>query len=204
MSEPRVSRRLVAVWAVGAVIAGFVAVVEIRDRASSPQAEEDAALDARALLPTSIFEIGAVEVVNKGTLHRFERDAATGKWFYHGIHADAQAQHEHTIDPVAAERIEKALLGFGRARKERDFPLNVQADEFGVTRPEIFIMAYLPMSPQPLSRYAVGIVAPDKLSRYVLPVGSTTVVTIPDYQIDNLLGLIASFEANAPKQPAPR
>jgi hypothetical protein len=141
--------------------------------------------------------------VSGGTLHRFERDGA-GKWFYHGVHADAQAQHEHTVDPAAAERIDKAMTGFGRTRKERDFPLNVQADEFGVTRPDIFIMTYLPKATQPLSRYAVGVVAPDKLSRYVLPVGSTTVFTIPDFQITNLLELIASFEANTPKQPGPR
>jgi hypothetical protein len=43
---------------------------------------------------------------------------------------------------------------------------------------------------QPLARYAVGIVAPDGVSRYVLPVGSTYVVTIANYQIDNLLNLI--------------
>jgi hypothetical protein len=144
-----------------------------------------------------------VEILNKGTLYRFERDAS-GAWFYHGIHAEAQQQHEHTIDAAAAERIEKALAGFGRTRKEREFALNVQADEFGVTRPDIFIMTYLPKSTQPLSRYAVGIVAPDNVSRYVLPVGSTTVVTIPDFHITNLLDLVASFETGKPAGNAAR
>jgi hypothetical protein len=54
-----------------------------------------------------------------------------------------------------------------------------------------------------LSRYAVGVVAPDLLSRYILPVGSSTVVTIPDYQIDNLLQLIASLEAKPGLGPVP-
>lgn len=195
------SRRLAVVWVAVAVLAGLVAFDAWKERSMSSTPEEDA-LDDRALLPASIFQIGAVEILNKGTLHRFERDPS-GKWFYHGIHAEAQAQHEHTVDPAAAERIEKAMTGFGRTRKERDFPLNTQADEFGVTRPEIFIMTYLPGSTQPLSRYAVGVVAPDGLSRYVLPVGSTTVVTIPDFHIDNLLQLIASFETAVPAGARP-
>jgi hypothetical protein len=196
MSGGRPSRRLVAVWVLLGVLVAVIATIQHGDRAAGRT--EGEARDERRLLPAPIAEIGAVEILNKGTLYRFERDAA-GAWFYHGIHAETQQQHEHTVDAAAAERIEKALAGFGRARKEREFPLNVQADEFGVTRPDIFIMTYLPKSTQPLSRYAVGILAPDNVSRYVLPVGSTTVVTIPDFQITNLLDLIASFEpASAP------
>jgi hypothetical protein len=201
MSGGRPSRRLVAVWALLGVLVAVIATIQHGDRAASRP--EGAVRDERLLLPAPIAEIGAVEILNKGTLYRFERDAA-GAWFYHGVHAEAQQQHEHTVDAAAAERIEKALAGFGRARKEREFSLNVQADEFGVTRPDIFIMTYLPKSSQPLSRYAVGIVAPDNVSRYVLPVGSTTVVTIPDFQITNLLQLIASFETGAPAASASR
>lgn len=202
MVEAALSRRLVAVWVVVAALAGMVAFDAWQSHRVG-SATEEPARDERALLPLSIEEIGAVEVLSKGTLYRFERDAG-GQWFYHGIHAEAQAQHEHIVDPAAAERIQKAMTGFGRARKERDFPLSTVADEFGVTRPEIFIMTYLPNSTQPLSRYAVGIVAPDGLSRYVLPVGSTTVVTIANFHIDNLLQLIASFETPAAAGGAPR
>ncbi len=187
------SRRLVVVWVIVAAL-GSLAAFDAWQSHRAASVSDEPAHDERALLPVSIHEIGAVEVLNKGTLYRFERDAG-GKWFYHGIHAEAQAQHEHTVDPAAAERIEKAMMGFGRARKERDFPFTPLADEFGVARPEMFIMTYLPGSTQPLSRYAVGIIAPDKLSRYVLPVGSTTVVTIANFQIENLERLIASFEA---------
>jgi hypothetical protein len=202
LSRTGTSRRLVVVWAAVAALGGLVAFDAWKERSTSGAPDEHAH-DERALLPASIFDIGAIEILSKGTLHRFERDAG-GQWFYHGIHAEGQVQHEHTVDPVAAERIDKALTGFGRTRKERDFPLNTQADEFGVTRPEIFIMTYLPKSTQPLSRYAVGIVAPDGLSRYVLPVGSTTVVTIANFQIDNLLQLIASFESPQAAAPASR
>lgn len=197
----RVSRRLVAVWILLAALVALIAFDEFKDRAAIKVEEETR--DERMLLPASILEIGAVEVLNKGTLHRFERDTA-GLWFYHGVHAESQQQHEHNVDPAAAARIDKALIGFGRTRKERDFPLNVQADEFGVTRPEIFIMVYMPGAPQPLARYAVGVIAPDSVSRYVLPVGQSTVVTIPNYQIDNLLNLIASFAASpVPEKPGP-
>lgn len=198
----KVSRRLITVWTAVAALAGVAIFDQWKERSmSSAPAEE--ARNERALLPVSMFDIGAVEILSKGTLYRFERDAA-GQWFYHGIHAEAQAEHEHTVDPAAAERIDKALTGFGRTRKERDFPLNTQADEFGVIRPEIFIMAYLPKSTQPVSRIAVGTVAPDGLSRYVLPVGSTTVVTIANFHIDNLLQLIASFESPKSGDTAPR
>lgn len=194
------SPRLAIIWAVLAVLAAAIVLIERADRAKMQT--EEGARDERLLLPVPILDIGAVEVLNKGTLHRFERDAA-GNWFYHGIHAEAQAQHEHKVDPEGAARIDKAMTGFGRTRMERQFPLNVQADEFGVTRPEIFIMAYMPGSTQPLARYAVGIVAPDSVSRYVLPVGKSHVVTIADFHIGNLLNLIASFTAApAPASPA--
>ena len=186
----RTSRRLAIVWLVLAVLAAAIILIERGDLAAMKAGEN--ARDDRMFLPVSILEIGAVEVLNKGTLHRFERDTA-GLWFYHGVHAESQRQHEHNVDPAAAARIDKALTGFGRTRKERDFPLNVQADEFGVTRPEIFIIVYMPGAPQPLARYAVGVIAPDSVSRYVLPVGQSRVVTIPTYHIDNLLNLIASF-----------
>jgi hypothetical protein len=194
------SRRLIIVWVALALLAAAIVLIQRNDRAGMKT--DDEARDERALLPASIFDIGAVEILNQGTLHRFERDAA-GIWFYHGIHAQSQAEHEHKVDPDAAARIDKAMIGFGRTRMERQFPLNVQADEFGVTRPEIFIMVYAPRTPQPLARYAVGIVAPDGVSRYVLPVGKSHVVTIPNFHIDNLLNLIASFAAApSPSRPA--
>lgn len=184
------SRRLVVVWLLLAILAAGIVVLELREPATDGHV---AATGERWLLPVEITEVGAIEIMNRGTLHRFERDA-NGVWYYHGIHADTTGEHGHTVDPVAAEKIDTALVGFSRARKERDFPLNVANDEFGVTRPEIFILAYGLKDPQPFVRYAVGTVAPDKVSRYVLPVGSAEVVTIADFHIDNLLNLIAAMQ----------
>ena len=191
-------RRLVAVWVLFAALAVAIVMIERQQRTAT--SEEDAGHDVRWLLPAEISELGAVEVMHNGTLHRFERDAAK-TWFYHGIHTGSEQQHAHNTDPAAAAQIEKAFTGFGRTRMEREFPLNVEADEFQVTRPDIFIMVYRPGTVQPLARYAVGIVAPDGVSRYVLPVGSARVVTIPNYQIDNLLNLIRAV-AGKPGQGA--
>jgi hypothetical protein len=189
-------RKLVVVWLVLAALVATIVLINRHDRAEIANAPA-ATRDQRMLLPVAIGEIGAIEIAHNGTVNRFERDA-TGAWFYHGVHSGAAQQHAHNSDPATAARIEKSLAGFGRTSMERQFPLNVQNDEFGVTRPEIFIMVYRPKEVQPLARYAVGTVAPDKVSRYVLPVGSTHVVTIPEFHIDNLLTLIRDMDTVAP------
>lgn len=181
------SRRLVAVWLLFAALAVAIVLIERQNRVSTSTGE--GGRDVRWLLPAEMTDLGAIEIMHKGTLHRFERDAA-GVWFYHGVHTGTEQQHAHNADPAVAAQIEKAFTGFGRTRMERQFPLKVEADEFQVTRPDIFILVYRLKEVQPLARYAVGIVAPDGVSRYVLPVGSTYVVTIANYQIDNLLNLI--------------
>lgn len=181
------SRRLVAVWLLFAALAVAIVLIERQNRVSTSTGE--GGRDVRWLLPAEMTDLGAIEIMHKGTLHRFERDAA-GVWFYHGVHTGTEQQHAHNADPAVAAQIEKAFTGFGRTRMERQFPLKVEADEFQVTWPDIFILVYRLKEVQPLARYAVGIVAPDGVSRYVLPVGSTYVVTIANYQIDNLLNLI--------------
>jgi hypothetical protein len=195
-SAGRGRSKLAVVWLVLAALVAAIVLIERSDRATEANAPASTR-DERMLIPVAIEEVGAIEVAHNGTLHRFERDTS-GTWFYHGVHTGNEQQHAHTSDPATAARIETALAGFGRARMERQFPLNVQNDEFGVTRPEIFIMVYRRGQTQPLSRFAVGTVAPDKFSRYVLPVGSTHVVTIPDFHIDNLLSLIQAVGGNVP------
>jgi hypothetical protein len=53
-------------------------------------------------------------------------------------------------------------------------------------------------------QYAVGDVAPDGLSRYVLPVGSAKVFTIANYQITNLLDLVGAMASPPPPASAAR
>lgn len=187
MSPTRAPRRFVVVWLLLAVLAVVIVAIEYMDRRR--ETSGSAQTDARVLLSAAVDELGAVEIADRGRLHRFERDA-TGAWFYHGIHTEATAAHTHTPDPALAERIARTFAAFGRARIERQFPLDREAGVYGVATPEVVVLAYRRGQSQPLTQYAVGHVAPDTVSRYVMVVGSPVVVTIPKYQIDNLLDLV--------------
>jgi hypothetical protein len=176
----------VAVWLALAVLVTAIAVIEYTDRRRE---RAGAAADDRMLLSLPFEQLGAIEIADRGTLHRFERDAA-GTWFYHGVHTAATSDHTHAPDPLLAERIGRALAGFGRTRIERRFPLDRTNDAYGVTTPEMVVLVYRPNQSQPLAQYAVGTAAPDTTSRYVMRVGDPTVLTIASYQVDNLLTLI--------------
>jgi hypothetical protein len=207
LSARRMSRKLIAVWGMLALLIGAIVAIEMRDRAAEPSAGSRSARDPRLLLPVSIEQVGAIEIAYGGAVHRFERDAA-GTWFYHAAHAAAQSSHTHQADPAIAAQIATAFEGFDRARMERDFPLQDGGKELGVTTPKMVILAYGPGQLQPLAQYAVGDIAPDKFSRYVLPIGKPQVVTIANYQIDNLTRLIDAVAGPAAAgvpvtQPAP-
>jgi hypothetical protein len=184
------------VWLVLAVLLGAILVIEYTDLVDGRSGRASEA-DARRLLPLPVDALGAIELVNAGRLHRFERDAA-GAWFYHGAHTGAESgSHEHAADPTLSQRIGAAFAALGRARIEREFPRATDTRDYGVTTPQLLILLYRPKEPRPLAQYAVGDVAPDTVSRYVERVGSARVVTIPTYQIDNLLGLLAAVGAPA-------
>ena len=187
MTRPR---RIVIVWLVLAALVGVILVIEHRDRNQEGTAGD---ADARLLLPVPVDQLGAVEVADAGRLHRFERGAG-GAWFYHGVHTGAESRHTHGADPALAERIERTLAAFGRTRMERDFPLGRDGPDYGVATPEVLVLVYRPNESQPLVQYAVGHVAPDTVSRYVMVVGRPVVITIPGYQIDNLLALVRGVD----------
>lgn len=186
MSPVRVRRGLAVVWLLLGVLVLGIVVIEITDRRGPGSSGGG---DPRMLLPLPVDQVGAIEIVDAGRLHRFERDAA-GTWFYHGVHPGGQRDHTHDTDPAQGERIERAFAAFGRARIEREFALDREGSAYGVTTPEVVVFVYRPKQSQPLAQYAVGHVAPDTVSRYVEVVGRPAVVTIPSYQIDNLVALI--------------
>jgi hypothetical protein len=190
LSSAHRRRGLVVVWVVLAGLIGLVGVVEYRDHLHAAS-RITADTDPRRLLPLPVSEIAALEVADAGRLHRFERDAS-GTWFYHGVHTGAEISHTHTADPALSARIERTVAAFGRTRMEREFPLGRDGSDYGVTTPEVVVLVYRPGQAQPVVQYAVGHVAPDTVSRYVLVVGRPVVMTIPGYQIDNLLALVRS------------
>lgn len=196
VSTGKISTRLWLVWLVLIGLVAAIAVVEYDGNEAEKPAPGTIMVDDRALLPELVERIGAIEVAYAGTVHRFGRDSASA-WFYHGVHSSSGSVHGHVADPVQAERIAKAFQIFARTRMERRFELNTKADEYGVVTPQIFIMVYRPNELQPLVRFAVGSVAPDGVSRYVLVVGTPLVVTIANYQIDLLLKLIDELKGGA-------
>ena len=179
-------KKLLLIWLVlaGLAVAIFFAEIKRSERISAPVIRE-----SKRLLPAPIEDIRAVEIMSNGAMHRFERDL-DDLWIYHGIHDDTQPEHEHVTDPKIAAIIDEAMVIFDRVQREQNIPLQAGEDEFGVTRPDIFIVVYRSKTEEPLARYAVGTTATDGVSRYVLPVGAAEIVTIPDFHIKNLLTLI--------------
>ena len=208
MNPGRTRSRLLVIWALLAVMIAAIVIVQTdADAGSQPTDHDDAhgSEGIRWLLPAPMDQLGAIEIVHRGVLHRFERDSARA-WIYHRPHG-VEGAHEHRADPATAKAIEIALAAFGRARIERTFPIgsaigvipadhvrmpNAQGRDYGVIVPSILVLVYAPGSLQPWVQYAIGEVAPDGYSRYVLPVGSRMVATIANFQVSNLLSLIAA------------
>lgn len=199
MSQRR--SKLAIIWI--AVLA-LAAVIFVKERELAQSVEQPEGHDPKWLIPIALEEIGAIEVLRKGQLHRFERDDK-GIWFYHGQQDGPNAtEHAHRADPLAATTIAQAVAMFSRTRKEQPIPLQPGNDEYGVSRPDILIMIYRPKKSEPVSRISVGIVSPNGYSRYVLPIGANEAVTIPEYQITSLMAMIDAVSKNTlpPSQPA--
>jgi hypothetical protein len=195
ISAGGIPRRQIVIWLLLLILAGMILGLERagRDR-GGPRLDSHGHVisETRMLLPMSLQQIGAVEIAYDGVLHRFERDQA-GIWFDH-THAthdsNSDEQHSHRADVESAQRIGDVLAAFARTRIERQFTLNEHTQEYGVVKPDLIVMVYRPGDIQPAARYAVGHIAPDGFSRYVMVTGSFAVVTIANYQIDHLLTLI--------------
>jgi hypothetical protein len=193
------SRRVVIVWGVLLALSAAIVAIELKDRAELQSAETQVARDPRLLLPVPLAQVGAIEVIHGGAVHRFERDAS-GMWFYHGVHTNADPTHSHRAEPALSQRIETAFEGFERARMERKLATGQGIEQYGLANPTILILAYRPREVQPLLQVAVGDVAQDTYSRYIMVVGGSSVVTIANYQIDNLLDLIKAATASGQGQ----
>lgn len=190
MSGGGLKPRLILVWGTLALLIAAIVAIEVSDQLKSRSEEQSRpSRDPRALTPIPLEEFGAVEIAYGGAVHRFERDTS-GQWFYHGAHAPANASHTHQIDPDQAKRIDKALGVFSRIRTERQFPPEKGLEEYGLAAPRMVILVYAPKQLQPLAQFAVGDKAPDGVSQYIMSVGGKSIITIPIYQIDNLIGLI--------------
>ncbi len=205
MNEGRSNKKLLSVWGILAVLVIVIASLKVSDWQEEKTAREDTlAAGERSLLPVRLEGINAVEIAYEDSLYRFERDQA-GTWFFHahGV-SGVLAEHGHVADPAKGEIISTRLTGLGNARIERRLEDSKDKEQYGVTRPQLLLLVYGTNPTKPLAQYAFGDTAPDKLSRYVLLVDSAEVVTVADYQAQNLIELIreiTSTEGGAPTGP---
>lgn len=193
-------KRLAAIWIVFGLLLGAIVWVERsgwsgRTDDGHGHASEDPS--TRLLVRLPLEQIGAIEVLDRGVIHRFERHPG-GAWFYHGVHDKDMQAHEHQPDTALSARIERALVGFSRTRLERKLPGRQDVQKFGLAAPTMLIFVYRGKESIPTLQVAVGDVAPDTVSRYVVPMGTPWVMTIANYQIENLLELVkVAQKANA-------
>lgn len=167
---------------------------DLARRALPPQAgrRDDGEPPAGLLLPVSIDQVWAVELVVGGKLHRFERDSA-GSWFLHvGQHSHVGDTARHVADPAQAPVIAAALGGFGETQIEARVAHHASSadlDRFGLSRPALIALLYARDSSTPLARIEVGATAEDGFSRYAQLGQTGEVVTIAGYEAQRLVDL---------------
>ena len=87
---------------IAAVVAILGVVIFFKEREYIKNIETAAGpKDEKWLFPIPLEDVGAIEVMRKGQLHRFEKDEK-GTWFYHGQQDGPNAtEHAHRADPRA-------------------------------------------------------------------------------------------------------
>lgn len=201
VSTQRKRFRALIIWLLLLVVVGGIVGLE-QSGLLDPQVPVDehghVANAPKMLLPTTVEQISVVEVSDANdAVHRFERND-DGAWFYH-THESAEAAerpHQHTVDPAQSGLIGQALEVLGRTRIARNVGTGAQGEDYGVTAPIMVIAVYGEDQNRPLARYMVGDLEPDEFRRYVLIFGAFSIVTIPDYQVENLSQLIAAVSAD--------
>jgi hypothetical protein len=167
-----------------------------------PHAADDGEGNSRSaanwLLPASIEQIWAIEIIFQGRLHRLERDSA-GSWLLHiGQHSHLAGAPAHFADPAQAERIASTLAGLDQAEIESLLPNAAKAnalDSFGLDRPKVIALLYARDNSSPLVRIEVGATAQDSFSQYARVNRSDDVAKIAAYQIDRVIDLLKNLGA---------
>ena len=156
---------------------------------------DPAAQSSAFLLPVSFAVIWAVEVVENGTLTRFERDPE-GDWFHHvGQHVHKPGGFVHKADPKLAPLIATELAGLERASVESvvaRHPADDTLGEFGLEHPAAIMLLYTRDSSTPVARIEFGKATPDGFGRYARARETDSVVTVPGYaaaHVEKLLKL---------------
>ena len=183
-------------WAAVLVLAAAAIVWQMLHPAV-PVVDADDQLGA-PLVTAAYADWTAVELLYRDERARLERDSA-GRWFRHAARPGEAADHAHTLDAAAAERIDAALATFSRTRVERVLAADPsQLARYGLANPPLIVLVHS-RGARGIQSIEFGEVAPDQLSRYVHPPQTHSAYTIADYQARGLLSLIASAPPAADK-----
>jgi len=153
---------------------------------------------ADLLLPVSMAQVWAIEIVAGGKLTRFERDAA-GKWFRHiGQHTHAAGGGAHVADPVQAAIIEAAFGGFdaavAEARVAPGDPSHLA--QYGLALPTLIVLLYARDSSTALARLEFGAPA-DRLDRYARLAPDGWIITVAEFEPRRLTELLKTVGAGS-------
>ena len=148
---------------------------------------------ANLLLPVSIAQVWAVEIVGRGTLYRFERDPA-GLWFHHvGQHVHAPGGFVHHADPTLAPLIATELGVLERVPVARIVTRHPDAAALagaGLEHPSTIVLLYSRDTAGPVARIELGNTAADGLGRYARIQQSDALVIVPDDAAQHLATLL--------------
>lgn len=188
-------RHVGAEWQLTADIAKRILPPETEGKG---EAMAGAKRSAGLLLPASIDQIWAIEIVFQGKLHRFERDGARN-WFRHvGQHTHSGNSNVHVADPVQAKIIATALAAFDQTQVETLVGRHVDGGElkrYGLARPSLIALFYPRDSSSPVARIEIGNMAEDGFGRYARLAESGDVVTIAAYEAGRLVELLKAVGA---------
>jgi hypothetical protein len=148
---------------------------------------------ANLLLPVSIAQVWAIQIVKGGALYRFERDPA-GLWFHHvGQHVHTPGGFVHQADPTLAPLIaaELAVLeGVPVARILTRHPDAATLAGAGLDHPSTILLLYSRDTAGPVARIELGNAAADGLGRYACIQQSDRLVIVPDDAAQHLATLL--------------
>jgi hypothetical protein len=166
----------------------------LQGRTGSAAANRSTAL----LLPVSMAQVWAIEIVTGGKLTRFERDPA-GKWFRHlGQHTHAAGGNAHVADPAQATIIDAAFSGFDPAVAEAHVAPGDTANlaRYGLALPTLIVLFYARDSSTVLTRLEFGAPA-DRLDRYARLAPDGAIVTVAEFEPRRLTELLRAVGAGS-------
>ncbi|QOZ65899.1 DUF4340 domain-containing protein [Bradyrhizobium arachidis] len=167
-------------------------------RLRGPTGPDAASRGKSLLLPISVAQVWAFEIVFAGKLTRFERDI-DGNWFRHlGQHNHAAGNVVHVADPEQARVIDAALRAFDSAAVEtRVGPADPsQVARYGLNLPTLIVLVFSRDAAAPLARLEFGVSA-DSLDRYARLAPNGAVVTVAEFEMRRLTELLRAIGAGS-------